>query len=216
MQASRSQFPMLPVSLIILVVILGGSCTTQNRSGKQQIGTEESAPALVVPSPLDDDWTKWIIGEWGDLCEPGSQKKRNGWMKAELGLNGQFLIIRHENEITKEDIESLKDSMRTEDDQASKFQSQTHKEIEYYTIDSKSGEVIGYLFDSLRCIAVGRGTRQGNQEVIEWKWKKGQQETTSIRTTERINENRLIMTDRYLKPDGSIWMEGTLEATRQQ
>jgi len=138
-------------------------------------------------------------------------------MKAELGLNGQFLIIRHENEITEEDIESLKESMQTNDDQGAKFQSQTHKEIEYYTIDLQTGEVIGYLFDSLRCIAVGRGSRQGDKEVIEWKWQKGgQQVTTSIRTTERVSEDKLMMTDKYIAPDGKVLMEGKAEAVRKK
>jgi len=31
-------------------------------------------------------------------------------------------------------------------------------------------ERIGYFFDSLRCIAEGRGIRQGNKEIMEWEW----------------------------------------------
>jgi hypothetical protein len=137
-------------------------------------------------------------------------------MKAELGLNGQFLIIRHENQITDEDIESLKERTKTTDDQADRFQSLTHKEIEYYTIDQETQEVIGYLFDGLRCIAVGRGKREGNKEVIKWKWKCGQREATSIRTTEKVSEDKLKMTDKYLAPDGTILIEGTAEAIRKK
>jgi hypothetical protein len=188
----------------------------QNPGDEQQIEAEETTPALVVPDTLNDDWTRWIIGEWGDLWEPGSQRKRNGWMKAELGLNGQFLVIRYEIEVTDEDAKSLQDRMQTEDDEAGKFQGQTFKGIEYHTIDTQTGEVIGYLFDSLRCIAVGRGSRQGDKEVTEWKWKCGEQETTSIRTTEKANEDKLLITDKYLTPDGKIWMEEKIEASRRK
>jgi len=202
--------------LMVGTAFIGSSCTMQNSKEKKPIDPEASELALAVPDVLDDEWTKWIVGEWGDLCEPGSQKKRKGTMKAELGLNGQFLIIQHENEITEADIESLKESMQTKDDQAAKFQNQTHKEIEYYTIDLTTGEVIGYLFDSLRCIALGRGSRQGDKEVIEWKWKGGQQEITSIRTTERVSENKLMMTDKYIAPDGKVLMEGKVQAIRKK
>ena len=208
--------PSCTVALMLGILVFESSCTTPKLKNELQEQSSASAPALVVPDRLDDEWTRWILGEWGDFSEPGSDVKRNGWMKAELGLNGQFLIIRHENEITKEDIEGLKEQMQTDDAQAAKFQSRTHKEVEYYTIDPQTREVIGYLFDSLRCIAVGRGSRQGNKEVVEWKGKGGQQEATSIRTTEKIAEDKLIMTDRYLTPDGSTWMEGTLEATRRK
>lgn len=206
----------LLLPLIVATAVLGGSCAMHNTEETKPIEEETNTLSLVVPDMLDDEWTKWIVGMWGDFCEPGSLKKRNGWMKAELGLNGQFLIIQHENEITEEDIESLKQSMQAKDDQAAKFQSRTHKEIEYYTFDLQTGEVIGYLFDSLRCIAIGRGSRQGDKEVIEWKWKQGQQETTSIRTTERVGEDKLMMTDKYIAPNGKVLMEGKAEATRKK
>lgn len=196
---------------------LACSCATKNSGENESVETEISGFSLSVPDVLDDEWTRWILGEWGGFCEPGSQEKRTGTMTAELSLNGQFLVIRHENEITEEDIESLKESMQAREDQAERFRNQTHKEIEYYTLDPQTGEVIGYLFDSLRCIAVGRGSRQGGKEVVEWQWTKGgRQAATSIRTTERISEDKLMMTDQYLAPNGTVWMEGTIEAVRKK
>ncbi|MBN2594195.1 MAG: hypothetical protein JXA81_11870 [Sedimentisphaerales bacterium] len=32
----------------------------------------------------------------------------------------------------------------------------------------KTGERIGYFFDSLRCIAKGTGSLEGNKEIMEW------------------------------------------------
>ena len=46
--------------------------------------------------------------------------------------------------------------------------------------------------------------------------KGGQQVTTSIRTTERVSEDKLMMTDRYIAPDGKILMEGKAEAVRKK
>ena len=207
----------LHLLFIVGAAFLVSSCAMQISREKQPSDPALSEFTLTVPDVLDDEWTRWIVGEWGDFCEPGSQKKRSGTMKAELGLNGQFLIIQHENEITEEDVESLKEGMQANEDQAAKFQNQTHKEIEYYTIDPQTGEVVAYLFDSLRCIAVGRGSRQGDKEVIEWKWMKGgQQVTTSIRTTERVGKDKLMMTDKYIAPDGKVLMEGKAEAVRKK
>jgi hypothetical protein len=207
------------ISIVIMVipVILGGACSMNNLKEKQASNeVVYTSPPIIVPDELNDEWTRWIIGTWGDFREPGSQETRIGWMKAELGLNGQFLILRHEFQITDEDIDSLKERTNTTDDQADKFQSQTHKEIEYYTIDPETQEVIGYLFDGLRCIAVGRGKREGNKEVITWKWKCGRREATSIRTTVKVSEDKLLMTDKYLATDGTTMIEGTAEAIRKK
>ena len=207
----------ISIALMVITIILGSRCSTHSIKEKQISNEDDHTQAsFAVPDELNDEWTRWIIGTWGDFREPGSQETRNGWMKAELGLNGQFLIIRYEFQITDEDIDSLKVRTETTDDQADRFQSQTHKEIEYYTIDTETQEVIGYLFDGLRCIATGRGKREDNKEIMTWKWECGQREATSIRTTEKISENKLLMTDRYVDPDGTTLMEGTAEATRKK
>ena len=81
-------------------------------------------------------------------------------------------------------------------------------------IDPKTGEVIGYLFDSMRCIAQGRGKRQGNREIIEWEWSATAQGATSVSTTEKDNDNKFTYNHKYILPNGNK-MEDTIEFTRK-
>ena len=84
-----------------------------------------------------------------------------------------------------------------------------------FAVFPKTSEVIGYLFDSQRCIAEGRGRRQGNKEIIEWKWSATGQGATSVRIIERINDNEFTLSQQYTLPDGSK-MEDKVEMTRKK
>ncbi|MHC4088447.1 MAG: hypothetical protein ACYSWZ_22585 [Planctomycetota bacterium] len=199
-------------TLLIVMVSMASCAINQNKET-----VKESTPALVVPETLKDDWTEWIVGEWEFFYELGEMESRSKIvMNAKLGLNDQFLIIKYESEITDEAIEELKKSMETSNQEAEKFKSMNHIEVEFFTIDQETGQIIGNLFDSLRCIAQGRGRRQENKEIIEWKWNCSGFEATSVRTIERINDDKLIMTDKFVAPDGSVWMEGKAEAIRKK
>jgi hypothetical protein len=66
----------------------------------------------------------------------------------------------------------------------------------------------------LRCIAEGRGKRQGNKEIIEWKWSVTAQRATSVRIIEKINDNKFTLNHKYILPDGSK-MEDKIEMTRK-
>jgi len=171
---------------------------------------------MFLPKPIDDDWSKWLVGEWEGSGESDAGKGK-GWEQIELGLNGQFLIMKGEAEITQitpEQIQYLKETLHASDEEIERFQSSTFKSLEIHTIDPKTGEIIGYLFDSLRCIAKGRGNRQGNKEIMEWEWS-GSGQGTSIRITEKVSDDKLIITEKYTLPDGSI-MEDRGEMTRRK
>jgi hypothetical protein len=200
------------LSILLLVVTISLSSCAINQ--EKEIA-EESKPTSFQPEPLDNEWSKWIVGEWEfDFSEAEGTIK--SVMKAELGLNGQFLILKYESEISDEHTEELKKSMETSAQEAEKFKRLIHKEIELETIDPKTGEVIGYLFDSLRCIAQGRGKRRGNKEIMEWKWYCSGREAKSVRAIERVSDDKLVMTEKYIAPDGSVWMEGSAEAIRKK
>lgn len=175
-----------------------------------------SRPSVFLPKPVDDDWSKWLVGEWEGSGESNAGKGK-GWVQIELGLNGQFLIMKGEakiTQITPEQIQYLKETLHASDEDIEKFQSSAFKELQIHTIDPKTGEIIGYLFDSLRCIATGTGKRQGNKEIMEWKWS-GSGQGTSIRITEKVSDDKLVITEKYTLPDGSI-MEDKGEMTRKK
>ena len=89
------------------------------------------------------------------------------------------------------------------------------KELQLHTIDPKTGERIGYLFDSLRCIAKGTGKRQGNKEIMEWVWFAQGQGASSIRIMEKVSDDRFTLNNKYILPNGNK-MEDNAEFTRKK
>ncbi len=199
--------------LIVLFIVMFGvtSCAVH----QEKKTAKESGTYTFQPKPLDDEWSKWLVGEWeGSVkSDAGTAKIRT---KTELDLNGQFLIMKSECEtieLTAEQIKYLKDILRASDKDIDKYRSSIFKDLEIYTIEPKTGEVIGYLFDSMRCIAEGRGRRQGNKEIIEWKWSGNAQGATSVRITEKISDNKFTINHKYTLPNGKK-MEDRGEMTR--
>ena len=197
--------------MLFVVMVSVASCAIDK---KKEIASE-STPSSFQPKPLDDEWSKWLVGKWKGIVALGGMKSE-AWREIELGLNGQFLITKHEHKVTNEEIEELKKIMHISDEDVRKYQSLPFKYLEIWTIDPTSGEIIGYLFDSLRCVAGGRGERKGNKEIMEWEWCcQGQGGASSIRITEKISDDKFIMTEKYILPDGST-MEGKVEMTRKK
>ncbi|MHC4560780.1 MAG: hypothetical protein ACYS80_26160 [Planctomycetota bacterium] len=162
---------------------------------------KESASSSFQPKPLDDDWSKWLVGEWEGSAESdvGAAKI---WTKIDFDINGQFLIMKSESEITE-----------ITDEQRQYIKSSTFKDLQIHTIDPKTGERIGYLFDSLRCVARGTGRLEGNKEIMEWEWSATAQGATSVRIIEKINDNKFTYNHKYILPNGKK-MEDKIEMTR--
>jgi len=74
--------------------------------------------------------------------------------------------------------------------------------------------IIGYYFDSLRCIAEGRGKLEANKEIMEWKWSATAQGAASVRIMEKISDNKFIGTHKITLPNGNK-MEDEVEMTRK-
>jgi hypothetical protein len=201
-------------SVILLVVMVSLSSYAISKEIKT---TKKSTSYSFQPKPLDDDWSKWLVGEWEGSAESdvGAAKICT---KIDFGLNGQFLMMKSEcetTEISDEQKQYLKDTLRASEEDIEKYRSSPFKELQIHTIDPKTGEVVGYLFDSMRCIAEGRGRRQGNKEIIEWKWSGNAQGATSIRIIEKINDNKFTLNHKYTLPNGHK-MEDKGEMTRKK
>jgi hypothetical protein len=180
----------------------------------------KSVVSLGQPQGLDDDWSRWLVGEWESTAESdmGGFKgwvKGRGRMKAELGVGGQFLVVTKQGEVAQisdEYLQHLRKNMHTPEEEIEKLRQMKFAEVDYRTIDPRTGAIVAYLFDSWRCVATGTGTCDGKTEVIEWKWSAGGQ-GTSIRTTERISEDKFIVTEKYTLPDGGT-MEDRVQMVR--
>lgn len=189
---------------VILLAALTFQCSCQKEVSPITIRT-----GAFNPMPLDDEWTRWIVGRWEGAGQ-GDAGKGIGRVTVELGLNEQFLIMRGEAEITGLNVEYLKKNMNASDEEIQRFASQPYRSLEIYTIDAATGDVVGYLFDSLRCIATGRGKRQDNKEIVEWQWATGHKST---RITEKVDQDTLLVTERtYNMADGSVMEDkGTMK-----
>ncbi|MDD5328141.1 MAG: hypothetical protein PHY02_10075 [Phycisphaerae bacterium] len=199
--------------IILLVVMISmASCVI-----KEKEMAKESRSSAFQPEPLGDDWSRSLVGEWEGSGESNAGEGK-GRTKIELGLNGQFLIMKGEAEIaeiTPEQRQYLKETMHATDEDIAKFQGSTFKELQIRTIDPKTGEIVGYLFDSMRCIARGTGRREGNKEIMEWQWFAQGQGALSTRITEKVSDDKFIITEKYTMPDGSI-MEDKGEMIRKK
>jgi hypothetical protein len=196
----------------ILLALLGAAAiiSLPLMSWEQDSGKGSKRP-MFLPKPLDDDWIQWIVGQWHGTGD-STAGKGTGTMTVELGLNGQFLIITGQAEIKELDADYLKKNMNASDEEIERFKNSPYKSLEIYTLDQKTREVVGHLFDSLRCIAQGRGKREGNRETIEWQWANGQKST---RITERVSDDKMAVIERTPMPDGSI-MEDKGEMIRSK
>jgi len=193
----------------VLLSIALSSCSTPMKT------TTEARHPMFFPQPLSDDWSKWIVGEWEGSGESDTGQGR-GVERIEFALSGQFLICRGEariTEITPEQADYLRKNMHASDEEIERFKRSGYQALQLFTVDQTTGEVIGYLFDSLRCMAKGRGKREGNREIMEWEWATGHKST---RITERVSDDKMRVIQRTPMPDGSVMEEKGESVRRKQ
>jgi hypothetical protein len=204
--------------VIPLVIMMSmASCSTNQRKEPDK----GNMPSLESPKAIDDDWSKWLVGNWQGTAKSDFGRHKDWvtgkcWLNIELALNGQFLVRKGQSQITglsDEYVKQLK-GQHLSDSEIDKIRSSTFESMEIYTIDPKTGEIIGYLFDSLGCIAKGTGKREGNKEIMNWVWS-GQGQGTSVRVTEKISNDKFITTEKYTMSYGGT-MEDKAEMTRSK
>jgi len=204
------------VSIVLLIVMVSMASCAKMQEKKT---AKEGGTYTFQPKPFDDEWNNWLIGEWvcrgesdwladesGKAVKIDVDEEGTGGFTIELGLNGQFLIMKGEaetGEMTPDQIKQLKETTNASDEDIERFLSMPFKELQIHTIDPKTGEIVGYLFDSMRCIAEGRGRRQGNKEIIEWEWSGTAQGATSVRIIEKISHNKFTINHKYTLPNGN-------------
>ena len=199
---------------LVLSLLAGGCANTsppQAVSPAPPSAAEPIKATPFLPPPLDDAWTQWIVGEWEGSGDSNAGRG-HGKVRIALALSGQFLIHRGEAEITELEPGYLKKHMGATDEEIARFKRQGYQGLEIYTLDPKTGEVIGFLFDNLRCLATGKGRREGFKETMEWEWRTGHKST---RITERAGGDRMRVIERTRNADGSV-MEDKGEMIRSR
>ena len=219
---------MRKLSLVLMMTLLAAaSCARQDQTrmaeramDQEKTSVQPSVPSLVPPRGLDDEWSRWLTGEWESTAEsdlPGFKcwVQGKGRVKAELGVGGQFLVVTKQGEVvhvSDEYLQHLRRTLQNAEEEIEKLRQMRFAEVDYRTIDPRTGGIVAYLFDSWRCVATGTGTCDGKTEIIEWKWSAGGQ-GTSVRTTERVSEDKFVVTEKYPLPDGGT-MEDRARMTR--
>jgi hypothetical protein len=191
---------------------------------------KEGGATSIQPEPLDDEWSKWLVGKWkvvsgesdwltdasGSTVKIDADEEGASGFEIQLGLNGQFLMMKswaETGEVTDEQIQQLKETIDAPDEDIERMLSMPFQELQVHTIDPKTGARIGYLFDSMRCVAKGRGRLEGEREIMEWEWSGTGQGATSVRTIERISDNKFTLNHKYILPNGNR-MEDRIEMIR--
>jgi hypothetical protein len=223
------------LSIILLIVLLAASSDTMNQ---QKQAAKESGQTSFQPKPLDDEWNKWLVGEWKVVSGKSSVADESGTVseidvveqgasgfEIEFGLNGQFLIMKswaetgemtdEQIQLSDEQIQYLKETSNASDEEIKRFLITPYKSLQIQTIDPKTGERIGYFFDSQRCIAKGKGRLEGNKEIMEWEWSLTGQGATSVGIIEKINDNKFSLLFIYNLPNGKK-MEEKMEMIRRK
>jgi len=217
------------LSMVLWVVALSlTSCGTEQAGMPKpapdvEIGAGgEVMPSLEPPEYAEEDWNRWLLGEWEASAESdlGGFKnwiKGTGRMKVEQGIGGQFLIMRLEGQvvgISPEYMEHLRQAEHASEADIEDLRTMPFEHLEIRTTDPETGALIGYLFDSWRCVAEGTGCCESDRETMRWEWSVGGQ-GTSVRTTEKVGEDRLTVTEKYTLPDGTI-MEDRVQMMRKR
>jgi len=188
---------------------------------RQEDAGQAAAPSLTPPKQvLDDDWNKWLMGDWESSAESDlgpfiNWVKGRGHMHVEPAVGGQFLMIKmtgQTTELSQEYVQHLRQTQHTAEQDIDRLRNLPFESLEIRTIHPETGEIAACLFDSWRCMATGTGTRTGGREVITWEWSVAGR-GTSVRTTNRVGGDRLNITERYTLPDGVV-MEDRVQMTR--
>ena len=174
----------------------------------------DDANSNAPPKPLSDAMSTWMVGEWSGTSE-SSMGAAEEWQKNEMSLDNQFVVMNFTSHFTKVNPEYLKTmaaSMKMSEQDAEKMMmGSTYKGMGLMTIHPKTGDYIGYWFDSWRGMYKGIGTLEGNKITMNWEGTMG----SSVRTMEKDEKGQLIQTYKEKDMSGSV-VEGKSVFTRKE
>ena len=189
----------LIVSLIILLALslsVFAQETKEMKGEKMKADMPEMSgemPDMKPPKALSSDWYNWMIGEWTGWSETPMGKTKD-WIKFEWGLDKQFVVMNYKGEMTepnKEMIEGMREQMNMPEHEMQEMMEMPYKGMGVVTLNPKTGESWGYWFDNWRTASTGKGKMESaTKGTMVWESAMG----TETRTTEKVGENRMVVT----------------------
>ena len=138
---------------------------------------EEEGNMHMTPSPpLEDEFMKWMIGEWEGQSK-SEMGESNDHITYEMDFGGQFIVMHYNSERENGTV-------------------MTGMGVITHTQD---GKYTGYWVDSWRTLSVGKGYREGNLSTMEWSTPMG----IYVRKTEKVDENTMRITGLMTNADGT-------------
>ena len=152
---------------------------------KEMDKKDAMAQMPAPPPPLDDDFMKWMVGEWKGFSE-SEMGKSEDWMKCEMGFGGQFMTIEYKSEGPMG----------------------AYTGGGAFTLNQEDG-IEAVWIDSFRDISSGKGKRDGDVMTMHWDGKRGK----ATRITEKVSDDKLNVTNKWEMSNGMV-MESKSEFTR--
>lgn len=135
--------------------------------------------------PLEDGHLTWLVGEWTGTTE-SSMGKTKDWMKFEMGIDGQFLLMHY----------------KAESDMG------TFMGMGAMTVGA-DGNIKGVWFDNWRNISTGSGSQDGKTMRMTWEGPMGKQ----VRVMKRVDDDHYFE-DMTLTGSGGMEMRARTEMKR--
>ncbi|MGH7454653.1 MAG: hypothetical protein ACRENG_25080 [bacterium] len=173
----------------------------------------KEAMPMTPPKPLEDDFHKWMIGEWEGLTTSPMGKAQD-WQKVEWGLDNQFVIVHYTSkwiEMNQESMKAMAEGTKMSKEDMDKMKNMVYKGMGLFTLHPMSGDFNGYWFDNWRGTYIGTGKREGNKVMATWEGPMG----TRTETLEKVSDDKMVVTFTQKDPSGKV-MEGKTELTRKK
>jgi len=174
---------------------------------------EKQEEGYAPPKPIEDDFCKWLIGDWQGWGQSPMGKTQES-MKMEWGLDQQFVLTTAKSKMTEmspEQMKAMAAAMGMSEKGMEMMKDSVYKGMGPMTMDPKTGEFVAFWFDNWRGVYQGKGKRQGNKLIMKWEGTMG----TSTRTIERVSDDKMVLTYKEQGPTGQP-IEGRAELTRKK
>ena len=170
---------------------------------------KESMGPTPPPMPLDDDLIKWMVGEWEGWSESPFGKFQD-WQKCEMAMDNQFLLIDYTSRMssmTPEQTKSMAEEMNMSVEETEKMMADmVYRGHGTITIDPKTDDFVGYWFDNWRGMYKGTGKKEGEKIIWNWESPMG----SSVRTMEKMGDDKWVETHRHEDPSGKVTEGGSV------